>query len=143
MQDLAIKRALKEKEQLVAGILHVPRDDFQTIAELASEPSGEKEATELVLAALYQANQLTETLNESLRVTEEDAVSFTSMVDAGCSPRGRRRERLPGPPPLKVQEIACALNTHLSHLLVCHNYLIKSIYFMNSSGNIQKTRRGT
>lgn len=42
------------KQQLVADILHVPKDEFQTIAEMAGEPSVDREAAELVLAAVNQ-----------------------------------------------------------------------------------------
>lgn len=47
-----------EKQQLVADILHVPREEFDTIAELAGEPSIDKEATELVLAAVSQGSHI-------------------------------------------------------------------------------------
>jgi hypothetical protein len=53
-KDEAIRLALAEKQQLVADILHVPREEFENIAELAGEPSVDKEATELVLAAINQ-----------------------------------------------------------------------------------------
>ena len=53
-KDEAIRQALTEKQQLVADILHVPKDEFENIAELAGEPSVDKEATELVLAAISQ-----------------------------------------------------------------------------------------
>jgi hypothetical protein len=53
-KDEAIRQALAEKQQLVADILHVPREEFENIAELAGEPSVDKEATELVLAAINQ-----------------------------------------------------------------------------------------
>jgi hypothetical protein len=53
-KDEAIRLALAEKQQLVADILHVPREEFENIAELAGEPSVDKEATELVLAAVSQ-----------------------------------------------------------------------------------------
>jgi hypothetical protein len=53
-KDEAIRLALAEKQQLVADILHVPREEFENIAELAGEPSVDKEATELVLAAVNQ-----------------------------------------------------------------------------------------
>lgn len=65
------------------------------------------------------ANQLTSVLNDSLRVTEEEAVSATSEVVPGSSPRvGRRVERLPGVPAHKLQSISTALNTQLTQLLV-------------------------
>lgn len=53
-KDFAIRQALAEKQQLVADILHIPREEFETIAELAGEPSTDKEASELVLAAVNQ-----------------------------------------------------------------------------------------
>ena len=53
-KDEAIRQAFTEKQQHVADILHVPKDEFENIAELAGEPSVDKEATELVLAAVSQ-----------------------------------------------------------------------------------------
>ncbi|PSN51929.1 hypothetical protein C0J52_06306 [Blattella germanica] len=117
-KDEAIRTALAEKQQLVADILHVPREDFENIAELAGEPSLDKEATELVLAAVNQANQLTAVLNDSLRVTEEEAVCATSEVVPGSSPRvGRKVERLPGVPAHRLQSISNSLNAQLTQLL--------------------------
>jgi hypothetical protein len=57
-KDEAIRLALAEKQQLVADILHVPREEFENIAELAGEPSVDKEATELVLAAVNQGTSI-------------------------------------------------------------------------------------
>lgn len=53
-KDEAVRQALLEKQQLVADILHVPREDFNTIAEIAAQPSHDKEAAEVVLAAINQ-----------------------------------------------------------------------------------------
>jgi len=53
-KDKAIRQALTEKQQLVADILHVPKDEFENISELAGEPSVDKETMELVLAAVSQ-----------------------------------------------------------------------------------------
>ena len=53
-KDEVIRQALTEKQQLVAVILRVPKDEFENIAELAGEPSADKEATELVLATVSQ-----------------------------------------------------------------------------------------
>ncbi|KAJ4436320.1 hypothetical protein ANN_18951 [Periplaneta americana] len=112
-KDEAIRLALAEKQQLVADILHVPREEFENIAELAGEPSLDKEATELVLAAVNQANQLTTILNNSLHVTEEETVSAMSETVSG-----RRVERLPSVPAHKLQGISTALNTHLSAIRI-------------------------
>lgn len=54
MKDEEIRKALLAKQQLVADILHVPKDEFHTIAEMAGEPSIDREAAELVLAAVNQ-----------------------------------------------------------------------------------------
>lgn len=53
-KDEAIRLALAEKQQLVADLLHVPKEEFETIAELAGEPAADKDAQELVLAAVNQ-----------------------------------------------------------------------------------------
>ncbi|KAJ9582237.1 hypothetical protein L9F63_003366, partial [Diploptera punctata] len=111
-KDEVIKVALAEKQQLIADILHVPREEFENIAELAGEPSLDKEATELVLAAVNQENFLTSILNECLRVREEEEVL------AGSSPRVTRKiDRLPAVPAHKLQGISTALNTQLTQLL--------------------------
>ncbi|XP_075211643.1 rho guanine nucleotide exchange factor 2 isoform X3 [Lycorma delicatula] len=110
-KDEAIRQALVEKQQLVADILHIPREEFETIAELAGEPATDKEASELVLAAVNQANQLSAVVNEALRVTEEEAVS------AGATDPVARCNRMPGISPHRLQTIASALNTQLTQLL--------------------------
>lgn len=51
-KDEAIRQALAEKEALVAEILHVPPEDYHTIVDMAGDISGDKEPTELVLAAI-------------------------------------------------------------------------------------------
>ncbi|KAK6619061.1 hypothetical protein RUM44_003443 [Polyplax serrata] len=118
VKDEEIRKALLAKQQLVADILHVPKDEFHTIAEMAGEPSIDREAAELVLAAVNQANQLAAAVNEALRLTEEEAVTFASEVVPGYSPRGgRRKTRLPGVPAQKIQGISSSLNFQLTQLL--------------------------
>lgn len=54
-----IKRALIEKQSLVADILNIPKEDFEHVADMASEASGlEKEPTELILAAISQGDTI-------------------------------------------------------------------------------------
>ncbi len=53
-KDEVIKEALLEKQKLVASILHVPKEEFETISDIAAEPAYDKEASELVLAAVNQ-----------------------------------------------------------------------------------------
>ncbi|EEB12225.1 conserved hypothetical protein [Pediculus humanus corporis] len=118
VKDEEIRKALLAKQQLVADILHVPKEEFQTIAEMAGEPSVDREAAELVLAAVNQANELAAAVNEALKVTDEEAVTYTSEVMPGYSTRGgRRKTRLPGVPAQKLQGISNSLNYQLTQLL--------------------------
>ncbi|KAL0273501.1 UNVERIFIED_CONTAM: hypothetical protein PYX00_006146 [Menopon gallinae] len=119
LKDEAVRRALMEKQQLMEEILHVPKGEFETIADMAAEPSMDKEETELILAAVNQANHLVAALNDSLNVTEEEVVAFASEVQ--CSPRSaRRKSRLPEVPTHKLhklQGISVCLNSQLTQLL--------------------------
>ena len=76
------------------------------------------------------ATQLTVVLNESLRITEEEAIAAVSdpspAAAAGsssaASPRTSRRiNRMPGAPTSKLLAITSALNRDLTQLLVIFN----------------------
>jgi len=55
-KDEIIKQALLEKQLLMAAILNIPKEDFEHVADMASEPSiVEKEPVELILAAINQS----------------------------------------------------------------------------------------
>ncbi|KAL1124681.1 hypothetical protein AAG570_001305 [Ranatra chinensis] len=62
-KDEDIRRGLLEKQALVAHILHVPQEEFETIADLAGEPAVDKEATEVILAAVDQGIYFIRMLN--------------------------------------------------------------------------------
>ena len=51
-KDEQVRQTLAEKQQLVADILQIPRDDFAHIAEMAAESGGEKDARELILNSI-------------------------------------------------------------------------------------------
>jgi hypothetical protein len=51
---LEVARALEEKHRLIIDILHIPADDFDTIVDIASQPSNDRDAREVLLAALAQ-----------------------------------------------------------------------------------------
>ncbi|KAF5304968.1 hypothetical protein FQR65_LT18831, partial [Abscondita terminalis] len=77
-KDEEIRRALTEKEGLVADLLSIPREDYQLIADIASDETLKKtnidrEPSEVVLAALYQAEQLIVAVNDSLSISEAEA----------------------------------------------------------------------
>ncbi|XP_073986570.1 rho guanine nucleotide exchange factor 2 isoform X3 [Rhodnius prolixus] len=112
-KDELVKQALYEKQVLVADILHVPREEFETIAELAGESEPNKEPSELVLAAVNQAHELLRMVNDSLHISEEEAVAATSEVGR-TTPKS---ERLPGVPAYRVHSIASLLNSYLTQLL--------------------------
>lgn len=109
-KDELVRQALFEKQVLVADILHVPREEFEAIADLAGEQTGDKDATELILAAVNQASALSRIVNEALRVGEEDVVA-ASVVPG----------QVPSIPAHKLYSIATSLNAHLSHLLSVMN----------------------
>ncbi|XP_014249554.1 rho guanine nucleotide exchange factor 11 isoform X3 [Cimex lectularius] len=111
-KDELVRRTLYEKQAIVADILHVPREEFDNIVELAGEPAIDKEPSELVLAAVSQVHELTLVINEALKVTEEETVALTAE-----SGTGTKLARLPGIPAYKVQGIASSLTTQLSQLL--------------------------
>ncbi|XP_076351607.1 uncharacterized protein LOC143247423 isoform X2 [Tachypleus tridentatus] len=77
-KDQQIAEALAEKQELISQIFQIPRKEFQYVAEMASELEGQKDLKELVLASIYQANQLTSVLNEGLRVSEDDMFNACS-----------------------------------------------------------------
>ncbi|GLV42592.1 Rho guanine nucleotide exchange factor 2 [Carabus blaptoides fortunei] len=118
-KDEAIRQALAEKEALVAEILHVPPEDYHTIVDMAGDISGDKEPTELVLAAINKANQLWSMVSDSLNVSDADTVLATSSHTPSCtsSPPKNHLGVLPSIPTHSVQHIASALNTHLTELL--------------------------
>ncbi|XP_046628149.1 rho guanine nucleotide exchange factor 11 isoform X2 [Neodiprion virginianus] len=127
-KDALIKEALMEKQALVADILNVPREDFEHLADMASEPSPiQKEPTELILAAVSQANQLMEMLNSSLNVTETEtvlasrgaSVSAVGSCEApGCpAPRPHSLSHHPSIPVASLQPVCSSLASQLSQLL--------------------------
>lgn len=58
-KDEEVRKALADKEGLVADLLSIPREDYQLIADIAGEADAakgctERDPAELVLAAVYQ-----------------------------------------------------------------------------------------
>lgn len=59
-KDEEVRRALADKEDLVADLLSIPREEYKLIADMASEVTNnksysDKEPSELVLAAVFQS----------------------------------------------------------------------------------------
>lgn len=121
-KDQMIRAALADKQRLVADILHVPHSELDPASsESLSESEGEKEARLLVMTAIAQATQLSAVLNESLHVTEEEAIAAVSADPATSSPSSprcaRRINRMPGAATTKLLAITSALNKDLTQLL--------------------------
>ncbi|CAG0882122.1 unnamed protein product [Cyprideis torosa] len=102
-KDLEIKKKLEEKEAIVADILRVPKEEFAHISDIAEHGDGEKDARELVLILMNVAKRLSELLNDSLRVSEEDTVQPPNKPL--------------GVPYAQVKDISDALNQHLPPLV--------------------------
>ncbi|KAL0104697.1 hypothetical protein PUN28_016378 [Cardiocondyla obscurior] len=86
-KDEVIKQALLEKQSLMADILNIPKEDFEHVADMASEPSPvEKEPAELILAAINQTDQLMGMLNSALNVSETETIFATRGTSTQSSP---------------------------------------------------------
>lgn len=53
-KDMEVSRALEEKQKLIADILHIPIDEFDNIVDIASQPAPDRDARDVLLAALAQ-----------------------------------------------------------------------------------------
>lgn len=116
-KDLKIRQALEEKQHIIADILNIPHEHFENVADMAGEPAvGNKEPRELVLAAMYQAKCLQETLNEALNIRESDIVAARANNDSA-----NKLSSLPlyQAPMTKLMAISTSLSQQLSSLLVC------------------------
>ncbi|XP_054285231.1 rho guanine nucleotide exchange factor 12 [Macrosteles quadrilineatus] len=109
--DERIRESLEEKRHLVAEILHVPPAEYDTISDMAAEPSHDKEPQEILLALSNQANKLTSVINEYLQVTEEEAVTASRAVEE------RQRCHLPSVPAHVLQQISSQFNSQLTLLM--------------------------
>ncbi|XP_026671455.1 rho guanine nucleotide exchange factor 12 isoform X6 [Ceratina calcarata] len=128
-KDEIIKQALIEKQTLVADILNIPKEDFEHVADMASEPSSlEKEPAELILAAISQANQLVGMLNSALNVSETETVLASRGASAlttppsceatGCpSLRVHHHSQQPAISIASLQPVCHSLTSQLSQLL--------------------------
>ena len=112
-KDEEVSRILEEKQKIISEILHIPEEEFDLIADMAANTTETREAREILLAALTQAKSLTQYVNGSLRVGEEDLVARGSPA----------RDPLPasqgvlGPPGDQLIHITSSMNQHLTDLL--------------------------
>jgi hypothetical protein len=76
-----VSKALEEKQRLIADILHIPIDDFDNIVDIASQPSPDRDAREVLLAALAQGKS-------SIALTCDSEAKRSSMNDVTILGRG-------------------------------------------------------
>ena len=112
-KDEEVSRILEEKQRIISEILHIPEEDFDTIADIASNTTEAREAREILLAALSQAKSLTHFVNSSLRVGEEDVVARGSPAREPPPSSGS----LLGPAGDQLIQITSSMNQHLTDLL--------------------------
>ena len=112
-KDEEVSRILEEKQRIISEILHIPEEDFETIADIASSTAEAREAREILLAALSQAKSLTHFVNSSLRVGEEDLVARGSPAREPSTTSGS----LLGPAGDQLIAITASMNQHLTDLL--------------------------
>ncbi|KAK7069475.1 Rho guanyl-nucleotide exchange factor activity protein, partial [Halocaridina rubra] len=114
-KDLKIRQALEEKQHIIADILNIPQEHFENVVDMAGEPAvGNKEPKELVLAAMFQAKCLQETLNEALNIREGDIVAARANNDSA-----NKASSLPlyQAPMTKLMSISTSLSQQLASLL--------------------------
>ncbi|XP_063911076.1 rho guanine nucleotide exchange factor 11 isoform X3 [Zophobas morio] len=120
-KDEEVRRALEDKEGLVADFLSIPREHFHLIADMASdmqETKPSKDLAERVLAAVYQVDQLHLAVNEALNVTEATAISATGGKHLACQSQEVVPNVLPPSiPASRVRDVANTLSTQLTTLL--------------------------
>ena len=104
-KDEEVSRILEEKQRIIGEILEVPEQEFHMVADLAGEAGPGREAREILLAALAQAQQLTTYVAGTLTVNEAAAVAG----GAGGAEAGRGSEQL--------VSITASMNHHLTELL--------------------------
>lgn len=81
-KDLKIRQELEEKQNLIADILNIPRQHFESVADMAGEVGlSNKEPRELVLGAIYQAKKLQEALNEAQTIRDSDVIAAQACTD--------------------------------------------------------------
>jgi hypothetical protein len=123
-KDAEVAKALEEKERLIADILHIPPPLSSTSLDVYGrasssgdmenpydDPSGaldiqhqmsDKDATKVLLAALEQAKNLSDLVNESLTLSEEATVAASADVS-----------RLSSPPPSTAPQIMHSISSNV------------------------------
>ncbi|CAH1107321.1 unnamed protein product [Psylliodes chrysocephalus] len=121
-KDAMVKQALEDKEGLVADMLSIPREHFEHIADMASMDSSlrGRDPSERVLASIFHVNQLQKAVNDSLNISELDAMAAKGGKHPSCASQqdvDEHKTAVPTIPTNLVREIASSLNSQLTTLL--------------------------
>ncbi|KAL3284889.1 hypothetical protein HHI36_019025 [Cryptolaemus montrouzieri] len=118
-KDEEVRRALADKENLIADLLSIPQQDFHTIADMVGEEEAVADPVNLIMASIYQTNRLHKIINDSLNVSSEaEPVLATGGRNASCvSQTTPRCDHPPSVAVSQVQDIANRLSKHLTELL--------------------------
>eukprot|EP00092_Neocalanus_flemingeri_P029208 GFUD01031705.1.p1 GENE.GFUD01031705.1~~GFUD01031705.1.p1 ORF type:complete len:1324 (-),score=443.62 GFUD01031705.1:1464-5210(-) len=112
-KDEEVARALEEKQKIIADIFNIPPEDYDAITDLVANTEDRKDAKDVLLAVMSQADNLARCVNDCLKVSEGEADAGRDLFDAGD-----RSVRLATPPSDKLVTITTNMNTNLTALLV-------------------------
>jgi len=111
-KDEEVARALEEKQKILADIFEVPPEDYDSITDLVTTEEARRDAKDVLLAVMGQADTLARCVNDCLRVSEEKEV-----VSDGAAGGSSRTVRLATPPSDKLLSLTSGINSNLTALL--------------------------
>jgi len=111
-KDEEVARALEEKQKILADIFEVPPEDYDSITDLVTTEESRRDAKDVLLAVMGQADTLARCVNDCLRVSEEKEV-LSDGAGAGSS----RAVRMATPPSDKLLSLTSGINSNLTALL--------------------------
>ena len=106
-KDEEVAKALEEKQKIIADIFNIPPEDYDTITDLVVGTEDRKDAKDVLLAVMAQADSLARCVNDCLKVSDQEPEA--QPVD--------REMRLATPPSDKLVTITTNMNTNLTALL--------------------------
>ena len=112
-KDEEVARALEEKQKIIADIFNIPPEDYDAITDLVANTDDRKDAKDVLLAVMSQADNLARCVNDCLKVSDGETDTGRDLLDGGD-----RGVRLATPPSDKLVTITTNMNTNLTALLV-------------------------
>jgi hypothetical protein len=112
-KDEEVARALEEKQKIIADIFNIPPEDYDAITDLVANTDDRKDAKDVLLAVMSQADNLARCVNECLKVSDGEMEAGKDIPETGD-----RNVRLATPPSDKLVTITTNMNTNLTALLV-------------------------